>query len=193
MRSRSVLLVVPLLALAACGQSSASPATAETTSGHVGTTTVPVKQAPVRGDPLSTTPSSGTAGGGGFRALSTRPVISPLAGGPTTQFVVSLTVRALLGGRGAVTTEYRVLGNGPPRRGCDHATFSTVTGARVRQRVGVTLRPSWQGWCRGRWRGEVVLESGPLCSSASSGALPPRCPKLASRIALAGRFTWHVR
>ena len=117
----------------------------------------------------------------------------PAVGAGRTVFVVRLTDHAQLGNHGAVQTEYRVVGTGPAGPDCGRTAAVRITHGAVGQRLRVVLRPSGPAWCRGKWRGEVVLERRPSCQSSTGSGLPTRCPEFASHILEAGRFVWQVR
>lgn len=193
MRSRVAMAASCLLTLAACGKNAGAPGATHTGGAPVQTTPAATSPVLTTSGPLPTIPTPGTHGGGRRQASSTRPWISPSVGAPRTSFRIMLMARQSVGARGAVRSEYRLLGTGPSGMRCDQASVSTITRAKIRQHLRVTLRPSSNGWCRGRWQGRVVLVRAPACHSSSSGTRPPRCPEFASQVAVAGRLTWRVR
>ena len=118
----------------------------------------------------------------------TDPSVRPGTGGPHTTYVLHLTARQDVGARGAVSSVYAVRVVLPSRPGCGRV--ATITSARAGEPVRVRLRPAGgAGWCRGRYRGRVLLVRGPRCPRPS----PAACPRFASTIRAAGRFAFRVR
>jgi hypothetical protein len=118
----------------------------------------------------------------------TDPSVRPRTGGPHTTFVLQLTARQDIGGRGAASSLYTVRVAIPSRPACGRV--ARITSARAGEPISVPLRPAGgAGWCRGRYRGRVLLVRGPNCSPPSSAG----CPRFASRITAAGRFAFRVR
>ena len=121
----------------------------------------------------------------------TAPAVSPRIGSTSTIFTVKLTVRQRLGPHGSVRDSYRLLLAGPRPR-C--AVFTELTSATEGTRVGVKLNPPIElGWCRGTYRGAVLLETNPNCSPAPAGRRTRQCHLFATRYAEAGRFDFRTR
>ncbi len=116
-------------------------------------------------------------------------VVAPARGTPSTVFTVGLVVRANLGVHGGVTTRYGIRldarSGGPLAAGCGEGAPPAVDQGGVGTRVSLTLRPGKGGWCRGGYRGAVLLESTPSCPG--NGACAP-----ANGGVTVGRFAFTV-
>jgi hypothetical protein len=184
------------LGLSACGQGSSSGTSgASAVTSPAGASTIAVTgSAPVQtGDPRPTPPGGAGSIAGGSPAGPTRPEIRPQRGFPSTVFIVRLTSRVRLGASGFVGSEYRLSSTGPSAPACDREATSTIVRGTADQRLRVVLRPGPMGWCRGYWRGVVLLERGPACTKGPGGVQSRRCPEFASQLIEVGRFTWRVR
>ena len=100
------------------------------------------------------------------------PVVAPARGTPSTVFTVGLVVRANLGVHGGLTTRYGIrLGfrsGGPLAAGCGEGAPLAVDQGRIGMPVSLALRPGTGGWCRGSYRGAVLLESAPSCPGTAT-------------------------
>jgi hypothetical protein len=119
----------------------------------------------------------------------THPSVAPRHGTPRTSFVLHLTARENLGVRGVLATSYSVQITGPGGRCSESlAITSGAAGTRLRRRLP---RPG-SGWCRGRYRGAVLLERGPYCPRPGPGQPPRPCPLFATQALDAGHFSVRV-
>lgn len=155
-------------------------------------TTAGTATAAASGVPQTTSTGKIRSGGSGTEGEQTDPRIAPRSGGPRTVFIVRLWSRTRLGAHGVLDAVYRIRATGPSTAGCDPGATSTLDRGASGQRLTVVLRPGPTGWCRGDWRGLVLLETGPSCAGGSGAAKAP-CPEFASRLAEVGRFGWRVR
>jgi hypothetical protein len=118
-----------------------------------------------------------------------QPTVSPARGTPSTLFAVGLVARADLGPHQGLTTRYRIRLDGrsgaAPAAGCGAAAAAMVDQGRRGARLTLGLRPGAGGWCRGDYRGTVLLESAPTCRG------PRACPPANQSVAV-GRFTFQV-
>lgn len=183
------------LVLSACGRQ--ANAETSTTGGARGASTVIATAFTGTGVVSSQPRTTGTgkvgASGRGIAGQPTNPQITPRQGGPRTVFTVKLTSRTRLGAQGVFAAMYRVEGAGPSRTGCDRAVGVTIGRGSAGRRLAAVLRPRPPGWCRGDWRGSVLLETGPNCARGSGAAKTRVCPEFASRLVEVGRFAWRVR
>jgi hypothetical protein len=117
----------------------------------------------------------------------TDPSVRPRVGDPHSTYALHLTARHDIGVRGAVATVYAVRVDLPGRPACRDTV--RISSARAGELLTIRLRPPHPGgWCRGRYRGRVLLVRGPNCANPSSVA----CPRFASVIRAAGRFGFRV-
>jgi hypothetical protein len=125
-------------------------------------------------------------------AEQTHPHLRPHGGGRHTTFVLTLTAADDLGVHGVLQTDYAIDAfNGA--NGCRSAFAANLSAGHRGQRLSLKLAPAAQGWCRGRYRGVVLLERGPYCPKPGPGRPPPPCPKFATRALDAGRFAFTIR
>jgi len=108
--------------------------------------------------------------------------------------VVHFTAREDLGVHGVIATDYRVNAAGPARTTCARAASVRVAKGSVGDRLRAVLEPVGRSrWCRGRFRGVVLLERGPYCPKPQSGQPPAPCPEFASQALDTGHFAFRVR
>jgi hypothetical protein len=125
-------------------------------------------------------------------AEQTHPHLRPHAGGRHASFVLTLTAADDLGVHGVLQTDYAI--NASNAAGGCHSTFAAKLDAgRKGQQLTLTLAPQPAEWCRGRYRGVVLLERNPYCPTPSPGQPPQACPEFASQALDAGRFAFTIR
>lgn len=124
-------------------------------------------------------------------AEQTDPAVTPASGTTTSVFTLHLTAREHAGPGGAVRHAYLILMRGPHPR-C--SVFTQLTIARKGARVALPLRPPIElGWCRGAFRGEVLVQASPNCGPPSPGTATVRCPQFVTRLADVGHFHFATR
>jgi hypothetical protein len=125
-------------------------------------------------------------------AEQTHPHLRPHGGGPHTTFVLTLTVADDLGVHGVLQTDYAIDASNAARR-CHTAFAAKLSAGRRGHRLTLKLAPQAGGWCRGRYRGVVLLERGPYCPKPSPAQPPRPCPEFAFQALDAGRFAFTIR
>jgi hypothetical protein len=101
--------------------------------------------------------------------------------------MLSLTARSHLGVTGHVRHDYRILLLGPHPRCAEFTEITTgATGARLHKAL---LAPYYLGWCRGTYRGVVILDTSPVCNPTPG---TPPCVLFATRSLDVGRFTFST-
>jgi hypothetical protein len=184
-RITTSLLLSAVLAAGLGGCGSGGQSTSVSTATSRASTTRPPRPE-TAGNPIFTRAYPKAPG-----AEQTDPAVTPASGTTTSVFTLHLTAREPAGPSGAVRHTYLILMRGPHPR-C--SVFTQLTMARKGTRVGVALRPPIElGWCRGAFRGEVVLQASPNCVPASPGSATVHCPQFASRLADVGHFRFATR
>ena len=122
--------------------------------------------------------------------VSTRVVVTPGSGRPTTAFVLRLRLPVATGTMGSVTRRDVLSVRGPHATGCASATTSTLRSGRRGARRTVTLNPRRLAgaWCPGEFRGQVVQYTVVRCAPGPAHA----CPDFALAPATIARFRFHV-
>jgi hypothetical protein len=156
------------------------------------TATIP----PLRGlkdPPRSTAPSIVAFASQRFRAavpdLRVSATAVPSDGTNETVFRVSFVSHVTLGVSGHVDHDYRAVLLGPTAR-CSN--FTEAAQGRADTRISMSLEPPIEyGWCRGTYRGTLVLDAKTYCPPPEHAGVP--CGPLVSRSVAVGRFRFLVR
>jgi hypothetical protein len=178
--------------LAACGgsgRSGGSKKTTTTSTPKTATVTPPSGKRPVKSEGPGYLTQVNVHYPAAPAALDTAPTVSPAVGGLTAVFAVHVTVHSTLGASGDFRRDYRVLLDGIRPR-C--AVFTELDAARLGSRATILLRPPIElGWCRGPYKGTVLLETNPSCPPPTSSS--PPCHLFATRYQVVGRFSFVAR
>lgn len=176
--------ICSVMLLSACGGSGGHPSSTSTTTTVTPPTTTAPKVKPEGSGVLTQVnvhyPSAPAS-------LQVDPTVTPTTGGLKTVFTLHVHVRSPLGPEGHYLRSYRVLLAGIRPR-C--AVFTLLDAAKLGSTAPVALHPPIElGWCRGPYRGTVLLETNPSCVAASAGQAPS-CAHFATRYQVVGRFTF---
>ena len=124
-------------------------------------------------------------------AEQTHPRAHPASGTRHTGFSVAFTLRHDAGHQGVAETVYllRVTPPAGARRRCTPPAQRSVTRGTAGVRRRVALRPPSAGWCPGRHRVRVVVQSGPYCPPGQERP----CPLFPTTQQAAGATSFRVR
>ena len=198
---RAVSSDVWTIAVGAVCAAAVLPACASAGAQGTSTSGGPPAGSTVPGSSIGATSVGGTTPGSTTpRSERTRPTVSPSHGGLHSAFVLVLRSRHDLGAHGVRSSDYRVTvrldSARPSGATCVSRQTHLLRRGAAGQRLRVVLRAGRRGWCRGKYQGAVVFESGPNCprpgGATTSGPITP-CPEFASRRIPAGRFAYWVR
>jgi hypothetical protein len=139
--------------------------------------------------------AAGSAFGQTSSSELTHPRAHPSTGTRNTSFAVAFTLRHDVGHHGSVQTVYQVRVAAPngARPACTPSSSRTVTRGSAGTRRRVTLDAPSRGWCTGRYRATVWLQTGPYCPKPQPGQRPTPCPLFASREQATGTTRFTVR
>jgi hypothetical protein len=114
--------------------------------------------------------------------------VSPVAGTPTTRFVVSFRGPDKTGAADGQVRRYDVTATGPQgEQGCQGGTTTVPAPTRAHAHVRATLKPGPRGWCVGAYHGSVVETMRPQCDPHLA------CPQYIVLVRNVGHFNFRVR
>ncbi len=132
--------------------------------------------------------AAGSAAGAPAGNRLTPVKVTPGAGGPATRFRLSFRTPAPIGRTGLVDRTDRLSVSARRRHGCRSSEVLTLAPASVHSQVRATLAPGAQGWCVGRFTGQIVEYQSVICGGGPVHA----CPEVVIAPATIARFRFTV-
>ena|SRR5947209_1260154 len=119
--------------------------------------------------------------------------VSPGSGGPHSIFRVRFRAPAAVGASPATSSSYWISASTQSRAGCQWSVTRRVSSAHKGEieYVRLVAGNGSGGWCRGTFRGTVVLVRAPRCGPPIASAV--LCPEFVDIAAQVGKFSFRVR